>query len=730
MRALICALALTVAILSPTLFARHFAHDFTILGSTNPSVSERDFALRACERLAIEPDKCQIPPRLHRIRPPSYFAPIPSATPPTELPTNRLSAPKSGSTSLKLRREQKGDAVSRKSRVKRTEVKPKMDIEGKTREILARMQNQGDTITGLPQCLTSEMMGEKTKKLADSLPPHPIFTLFSRIISIPRPSMREGRLRDFARSLAHQHGWWYRIDEHGNMLIRRPGRSHSHAASVCLQAHQDMVTIAAQGHEIDFEKNGIDAHVSNGFIRANGTTLGADNGIGIAAAFALLLDNSIEGPLEVLLTSNEEAGMSGARNLRRKWFRSRMLINLDSEESNRVTAGCAGSFAKRLTIRPERENVESLKGKQLHYFGVQISNLTGGHSGLMIHRNISSAISVMAEGIRQVMAQKIPIHLIAFKGGDAQNSIPSKADAWLAVEREEDIEAAEEIFERTFQSLQLSELKAFGQEEGVESVGNKGLPHFLKFKYLRTMVDVYSSNNQRSGSKPWVLEFLRDTEGTQMPPPLTRSATKRLVKVLLGAPHGCFELSPLGHVESSVALSTASLAGKPNGKLELYFKARLSGKSEPSKLDDHLSRFGKRHRLKVLPMENFSRGWTALASSLAADYVRFGHKRVFGYEPGFQEVHGGLELGLIAQKYPNLDCVSMGPEILDAHTTEERLKIDTVIPWYEWLKSSVRAFHEDSDRIQRILEDTTIRLRCPIFKASSKRRAKKTQYAY
>mmetsp|Transcript_26116 Transcript_26116/g.42032 ORF Transcript_26116/g.42032 Transcript_26116/m.42032 type:complete len:176 (+) Transcript_26116:1-528(+) len=137
----------------------------------------------------------------------------------------------------------------------------------------------------------------------------------------------------------------------------------------------------------------------------------------------------------------------------------------------------------------------------------------------------------------------------------------------------------------------------------------------------------------------------------------------------------------------------------------MYFKVRLSGKSDAQKLDNEISRFGESKGLEVLPMESFSRGWTAtLDSSIASMYLRLGHEAVFGRQPEFQEVHGGLELGIIAEKYPKLDCASMGPEILGAHTTEERLRVATVPPWYEWLKTSIQAYHSDSDRIRRNAE--------------------------
>eukprot|EP00954_Amorphochlora_amoebiformis_P018714 1327936-Amorphochlora_amoeboformis.AAC.1 len=382
---------------------------------------------------------------------------------------------------------------------------------------------QTEDLAGMPRVLSRQNLQERSKHLLLHLPPHPVFTLFARILEVNRPSMKERDIINFVRSVAERSGWWYRIDPQGNILIRKPGTELNHAQCICLQAHLDMVIAADSKEDI---VDGVNAYVDRGWLRAKGTTLGADNGIGLATALSLLLDQSIQGPLEALFTVNEEAGMSGARNLQPNWMKSKILINLDSEEPNRITAGCAGSFAKRLTWIPEREETTThiistataatSEAKLFNHLGIRISNLTGGHSGLMIHRNISSAIKGFGQCLSAVL-RDVPARIVSLRGGDAQNSIPTSVSAVIALESEQDIESLQDVFHST---LELLRIKETGQvDEPME--------------------------------RTWTLDFDRKPQALDQRP-LTLTATRKLVRALLQAPHGCYELSPEGHVESSV----------------------------------------------------------------------------------------------------------------------------------------------------------------------------------
>ncbi len=472
------------------------------------------------------------------------------------------------------------------------------------------------------------------------LEPELVWRHFDGIRRVPRPSKKEERIVRHVRSWAAEHGFEVREDAAGNLVIAvpaSPGRDS--APTVVLQAHLDMVCEKNEGSDHDFDHDPIEVWLDGEWVRARATTLGADNGLGAAAAMAVAVDpEAVHGPLELLFTLDEETGLNGAAALDPSLVRGRLLVNLDTEEDGVVYIGCAGAQGVRSQFTLDREE---LRGEPTR---LEVTGLAGGHSGMDIDQNRGNAIQIAARVLAAARERGIEVGLRRFRGGSKANALPREAFVDLAL-RAEDRAGLEAVGEAIF-----AEVRA---ETGAAEPDLR-----IRFEHGATPT---------AESLVGVSAALRD----------------RFVAFLLGAPHGVLAMSREvpGLVETSCNLAVAewgadaaevfcSFRSSVNASLEARVRAlealsRLAG-AEPST----------------------SRGYPGWQPDPGSDLVR--HARaafaeLHGSEPGIKAVHAGLECGILVEKIPGMQAVSIGPDIRGAHSPDERVHVPSVPRFYRWL---------------------------------------------
>jgi dipeptidase D len=472
----------------------------------------------------------------------------------------------------------------------------------------------------------------------EQLSPSALWRHFRTLCNIPRPSGGEAALVAEMEQWAGARGLAHDRDAFGNLRIRKaatPGQEHT--PGVILQGHLDMVAQANADHPHDFTRDPIDTFVADGWLHARGTTLGADNGLGVAAALAILEEESlVHGPLEALFTLEEESAMGGALNLAEEWLEGRILLNLDSEDRGQVFIGCAGGadaiVEGRLPSAPLPESEAILR--------LSLTGLVGGHSGMDIHRGRGNANRLLVRALR-ALGDMAP-RLIDYRGGTLRNALPREAFATLALPGE----AVEEARRRLAEVGADLRHELAGVDEGVSL----------------SLVAV----EERHGEA------------------LTPDASRRLVAVLHLAPCGVERMSVEmpGVVETSNNLGVVSLA---QGHFQLCALVRSLRDSATADLAD---RFRALSELVEgdSRVENAYPGWTPdPGSALLARFRRI-HQGTLGSDPQVLVIHAGLECGILGGKYPHLEMISFGPLIRGAHSPDERVELASVEEFWELLK--------------------------------------------
>ncbi|MFP4705187.1 MAG: aminoacyl-histidine dipeptidase [Spirochaetaceae bacterium] len=468
-------------------------------------------------------------------------------------------------------------------------------------------------------------MKEKTKAVLD---------IFEKISSIPRQSKNEQEIRRWLLGWAEERGYPHRIDGAGNLIVEvpaSPGRES--APTVVLQGHMDMVCEKRPGVEHDFSRDPVPLVYEGDWLHAEGTTLGADNGIGIALAMHLAEDPEVtHPPLELLFTVDEETGLTGALGLGENVLRGRMLLNLDSEEDGKLTVGCAGGRNSVIELPVAREASSALRTLE-----ITVGGLSGGHSGVDIRRNLGNANIILARALEAASAAG-PVRLEAQSGGSAHNAIPRDAQATIAVPEDavEAIRGRLAEFEQTVQAEQRHED-----------------PHL----YL-------------------AVETVQPSETSGVAQPLTEEASRRVVDLLLTLPHGVFRMSDEidGLVETSANLATVSLEQE---QLRVLVSERSS---VPSQLDAESAKINAAVRLAegTVRYENEYPSWTPNLESPLLARTREVYARVTGEEPRVEAIHAGLEAGVIGAKHEGMEMISVGPTVEGAHSPDERLHVPSV----------------------------------------------------
>jgi dipeptidase D len=465
-----------------------------------------------------------------------------------------------------------------------------------------------------------------------------VWGYFNEILAIPRISKKEAHIIAYLEEFAERHQLPCKRDQAGNLLISKqatPGMENR--KGVVLQSHVDMVGEKHAEIQHDFDRDPIQAHVSGEWVRARGTTLGADDGIGIAASMAILASDMIKhGPLECLFTIDEESGMTGALGLQPGFINGSILLNLDSEDEGEIFIGCAGGIDTVGTFRYQKKRVNRNKTA----LRIMVNGLQGGHSGDEIHKGFGNAIKILNRFLWNA-DQRFKIGLATIAGGKARNAIPREAEA-LIVLPSKSLELIRVFFE-SFTQIIREELKQ-AEPEFKMNLQQAELPDFV----------------------------------------MSRRHQRKLFRSLYVCPHGVISMSQAipGLVETSTNL--ASIKGASEDSLEIVTSQRSSVESAKKDISDRMSALFKLMGASVVHSDGYP-GWKPDLSSEVLKVAENVYRQLFHTAPEIKAIHAGLECGLFLQKYPQLDMISVGPTIKGAHTPEERLKIDTVDKFWSFL---------------------------------------------
>jgi len=470
-----------------------------------------------------------------------------------------------------------------------------------------------------------------------SLYPHPLWDNFYALTQIPRPSKKEGKASEFARKFGEDLGLETIVDEVGNVIIRKPATPGlEDRMGVVLQAHLDMVPQKNSDTAHDFEKDPIKAFVEGEWVTAEGTTLGADNGIGDSAALAVLADNSLKhGPVEVLLTIDEETGMTGAFELKPGLLQGDVLLNLDSEDEGELYIGCAGGMNTSASLKYKDSEVPS----GMKAYRLAVKGLKGGHSGLDINLGRGNANKLLFRFLWHA-ERELGLRLASVDGGSLRNAIPREAFAEVVVPsgKSADFLAAVKDFEQSF---------------------------------IRELSETEPNLSFTAGE-------------SDMPSSLIDEATQsRLVKMVYGIPNGVIRMSAdmPGIVETSTNLA---IVKSDNGEIQALCLIRSSVDSAKFDLGNMTEAVMTLAGAEVTH-DGIYPGWKPNINSPILNTMKNVYKTKYNVEAEIKVIHAGLECGIIGDTYPGLDLISFGPTIRFPHSPDEKVNIKSVGKFWDYL---------------------------------------------
>jgi dipeptidase D len=469
-----------------------------------------------------------------------------------------------------------------------------------------------------------------------NLAPEIVWSIFDSITQIPRPSKKEGKIRAWLVDFAKEHNLECHVDETGNVLMRKPATpGYEEHPAIVLQGHIDMVCEKNSDVEHDFENDPIDTYIDGEWVKARGTTLGADNGIGVALSLAALIDDSYShGPLEALFTYDEETGMSGANALKEGFMTGKTLINLDSEEENQIFIGCAGGMDTLATFRYASVPAP----KNYYYAEVKVSSLLGGHSGGDIHLGHANANKIL---VRFLLSQP-NIVLASITGGNLRNAIAREAKAVFGI--------------------------PFNRKDNM-------------------MADFNTFVATIEGEVGDIEKDMKLTIGTADQPEtiIEPGVSDRLLAAVQACPHGVMGMSRdmPDLVETSTNL--ASIKMPEPGVIAVETSQRSSVESEKVDIAKTVETVFKLAGADVCHRSSYP-GWKPNTDSPIMKVCHEAYKDLFKAEPEIMAIHAGLECGLFLTKYPNMDMVSVGPTMHHVHSPQEQLFIPSVERFWKFLR--------------------------------------------
>ena len=460
-----------------------------------------------------------------------------------------------------------------------------------------------------------------TNPLAN-LEPQELWARFDDIRKIPRPSKHEEKIRQFVLDFAEKHGCATKTDKLGNVVVLVPATpGYENAPTAVLQGHLDMVCEKNADKDFDFFKDPIELVLEGDFLSANGTTLGADNGVGIAAGLAMITDTSIKhGPLELLYTLDEETGLTGARELDAGMLTGKYLLNLDSEEDGVIIMGCAGG----------RDTEIKLKGTRAAAPGtallVKASGMSGGHSGIDIHLGRANALKVVLDVVKEAG----DVRIAAVNGGSAHNAIPREAEAVV-----------------------------YGDPAAVKKAA-AGCEARCKTGFATTDPELK----------------IEVAEAADAATPLDEKSTAALVKLLDGIPHGVLGMSKdfEGVVETSSNLAVVKTEGDT---IDILTSTRSSVMSALNTAVDGIVAGARECGAEAEADEGYP-GWEPNPESNLMKVAVEVYENLFGEKPEVKSIHAGLECGIIGEQVPGMDMISIGPTLRNPHSPSEDVSVSSV----------------------------------------------------
>jgi dipeptidase D len=481
-------------------------------------------------------------------------------------------------------------------------------------------------------------MGGVPMSVITNLEPKLLWKHFDEIRKIPRCSKHEEKIRAYIVAFAKERSLSYKEDKVGNIVIRKPAtKGMENIPTFVLQGHMDMVCEKNSDVQHDFTKDPIKLKREGDLLTADGTSLGADNGIGVAISLAILEESTIKhGPLEGLFTVDEETGLTGAFALGKDMLKGRIMLNLDSEDFGVITVGCAGGGDSQVELPIQQTSPEkSLKGLQ-----ITIAGLRGGHSGVDAHEQRGNAIKILTRLLWKA-ANASEIHLSSIKGGDKHNAIPREASAVIAT-------------------------PATKTKNVIDLIKEEG-------KYIAEEI------------KPIDPNLKVDIKNCDLPKTImTENAQGKALNLLHALPHGVDKMSydiP-NLVETSTNLATVTTEEK---KLAVGLSSRSSIMSALQDFRDRIHAVATLAGAKVTENTPYP-GWKPNLDSKILARSKTIFKNMFGEEPKVEAIHAGLECGIIGEKFPGMDMISIGPTIKYPHSPEEQVHISTVEKFYDYVK--------------------------------------------
>ena len=464
------------------------------------------------------------------------------------------------------------------------------------------------------------------------LKPAVVFEQFAKINQIPRPSKREEKMIEYLKSWGESHGLDTKVDETGNVLIRKPAtKGMENRKTVILQSHMDMVCDKLVDYEIDFDNDPIKTYIDGEWLTAEGTTLGADDGIGCAMELALLASEDIEhGPIECVFTRDEETGLTGAEGMKAGFMTGDYLINLDSEDEGEIFVSCAGgrNTTAKFTFQREAAPAGSF------FMRAQLKGLVGGHSGDDINKQRANAIKLLGRFLFAEMQKYEGIRLAQFNSGKMHNAIPRDGMFVIAVPNavKENIKADWNIFAS----------------------------------------DVEEEFHVTDTQMVWTME------STDAEPVIDEQVARRFIYAIQAVDNGIYAICQDPELNGMVETSS-NIASIATSESEINIVSSQRS-NVMSNLDNMCATIGACFTLAGAEVKHSDGypAWKMRAHSELQKIVKDSYVRLFGKEPVMRGIHAGLECGLFSERYPNLDMVSFGPTLRFVHTPEERLLIPTV----------------------------------------------------
>jgi dipeptidase D len=474
----------------------------------------------------------------------------------------------------------------------------------------------------------------------DGLKPGLVWKYFAEIAKIPRGSKNETAIGKYVLDTAKGLGLEARKDKWGNVVVKKPATSgRDKVATIVLQGHLDMVCEKNKEKVHNFEKDPIELVRKGNLIMANGTTLGADNGIAVATNLAIMEDRSLEhGPLELLFTVDEETGLTGASNLAPGFITGTTLLNLDSEEEGVLYVGCSGG---RDTIGSWKLEMDSVPGRMIGAL-VKVEGLKGGHSGLEIDKGRANAIKILARVLTNL--SELGARVAALEGGNKHNAIPREAEAHVFIPKNCWGEAVEAVFE--VNRIIKAEFATTEPELAL------------------TIVEVKTKKGKKEKA-------------------LKKGLQKRLLQTIAGLPHGVTKMSAdiPGLVETSTNVAVIRTMKK---SISLATSQRSSVASEIGEICDSVVSVLSLGGADVTSSDGYP-GWKPNLDSRILALAKSTYLKITGKEPDVKAIHAGLECGIIGEKYPGIDMLSFGPTLEGVHSPDEKIYIDTVDRFWYYL---------------------------------------------